>query len=249
MVSSSITECNIQQMKLRIGDPELKVFTYSNIDSTNEECKRILQKGTHKCLVIADTQSNGRGRAGKSFFSPYGGLYFSIAFPTVDAESVLTCRVGVETVEAIQEACGIRCGIKWVNDLFYKGKKVCGILAEQYNNNTIVGIGINLMPVSIPTELSNIIGFLDFPDIRDQLVENITARILHSSRNRLEIIECYRRYSMIIGKQIICHQGDNSFSALAVGINEFGALEILGPNGRETLSFGEVSIKTNQDNY
>lgn len=249
MEVKELNEQDLSAMKNRInsrlGDPNLSVYLYNQIDSTNDECKRKCLQGIHKCLVMAESQTKGRGRIGKEFFSPKGGLYLSILIPSSTNLGELTCRVAVETAESIESLCGLSCGIKWVNDLFFHGKKVGGILTESLNNSVIIGIGINLLPVTLPDHLTDIAGFLDCSDIREELAVEISSRLLSPRYNRMTIMEHYRERSIVLGKEIICIQGATSFSAKAVSIDEQGGLEIVGPNGAETLFFGEVSIREN----
>ncbi|MBQ3003261.1 MAG: biotin--[Clostridia bacterium] len=104
------------------------------ISSTNDRAKALASEGKRNICVIADRQTGGRGRMGRSFFSPSGcGLYLSVAFaPEVHGEdsALLTTYAAVAVWECIRELTGVTADIKWVNDLYLHGKKVCGILAE-----------------------------------------------------------------------------------------------------------------------
>lgn len=231
-----------ERIAARMKLPELPVYVFDTLDSTSDECRRRLAAGENRCLVLAQRQTLGRGRSGKSFVSPEGGLYMSMLMEMQPDTVGLTCRAAVETAETIELLTGKSCGIKWVNDLYYQGKKVCGILAEAVGEHVILGIGVNLTPVPLPEELEQIAGFLDCGDVREALAAEIAGRFFRE-RGREDYMEEYRRRSVVLGEMLSCRTGDRTFSALAVGIDDDGGLTVLGPEGRETLRFGEVFLK------
>ena len=231
-------QLDAQRLAALLNMPELTVFVYDTLDSTNDECRRKLAAGEGPCLVLAEIQTSGKGRSGKSFYSPEGGLYMSIALPG-DSEVVgITCRAAVAAAEAIEAVTGISCGIKWVNDLYLHGKKICGILAERTNDGVILGIGINLRPTAVPEELKHIVGFLDCGDVRELLAAKLTERLLSKG----DYMQEYRRRSVVLGKDIFCRVGNRSFTAKATEILDDGSLLVIGPDGRECLQFGEVFL-------
>ena len=224
--------------------PEVAVEAHETLDSTNDACRRALAAGAERCLVLAAQQTGGRGRRGRSFFSPAGGLYMSLAFPAVPDELGLTCRAAVVTAEAIEAVTGRVCGIKWVNDLLYHGKKVCGILAETAGDSVIVGIGVNLTPMPLPPELADTVGFLDCGDVRERLAAEIARGLLCRDAGDRAFMDAYRRRSVVLGKEIACSVGPRLFRAKALEIDDSGALIVLRGDGeRETLHWGEVSIR------
>ena len=120
------------------------------IGSTQTAARGALRAGTLTAphLWVAERQTAGRGRLGRSFFSPPGGLYMTLALqiPPPDTLRLVTPAAAVAVCRAIADTCGIRCGIKWVNDIEVDGKKICGILTEAAGNHIFIGIGINLWP-------------------------------------------------------------------------------------------------------
>ena len=220
---------------------ELPVYVYDTLDSTSSECRRRLAAGEQRCLVLAETQTLGRGRRDRSFFSPRGGLYMSLAMEAMPDVTGLTCRAAVETAEAVDKLTGLQCGIKWVNDLMLNGKKVCGILAEAVGNSVILGIGVNLTPAVLPRELEQLAGFLDCGDLREPLAEELVRRLMRP-RERADYMAEYRRRCVMQGKMLHCRVGGREFDALAVDVDADGGLVVLGPEGRETLTFGEVRL-------
>ena len=152
-------------------------------DSTNLRLKEEYRAGqlTPPFLLTADSQTTGRGRLGRSFVSPPGtGLYMSLlSAPPPGADcGLITVLAAVAVCGAIEEMTALQPKIKWVNDLFLRGKKVCGILAETAGERVIVGIGVNLAPAPLPPELEGTVGFLDCGDVRERLAAEIARGLL-----------------------------------------------------------------------
>lgn len=250
-------------------EPHVQLF--DEIDSTNTECKRRIQElpygedifshipeGT---VFLSDYQTAGRGRMGKSFLSPKGsGLYFSILTKPKGQNKnplVLTCHAAVAVKRAVKEVFGMELSIKWVNDLFYKGKKLVGILAEgQLSDSSlaycIMGIGINLfLPESgFPEELSNIAGALF--DYDEEKKENINrnqflASILFHYFSLLDedkVEEEYRTENILLTKDILFTENHQDFLGRVEGILEDGALSVRCRDGStKIVSSGEVKQK------
>ena len=131
------------------------MFVYDSLDSTSDKAKELAMKGgDHGTVIVAVTQTGGRGRKDHTFYSPEGGLYMSIILkpeflPGTDSKAV-TSFVGGAVINAIKELTGIEAYIDGINDLYVKGKKICGILLEsgsEFDSNTlqwiVAGIGIN----------------------------------------------------------------------------------------------------------
>ena len=133
---------------------DIPVYHYDTLDSTNTQCKRLAAEGAASAVVTADCQTAGRGRMGRRFQSPPGlGLYLSVLWRTgLCAETLptITPLAAVAVCRAIENVCGLHCGIKWPNDLLLGGRKVCGILTESAFRPdgtpdwVIVGIGVNV---------------------------------------------------------------------------------------------------------
>ena len=129
-------------------------------DSTNLKVKEMAQRGAAEGVtLIVDRQTAGRGRLGRQFHSPEGGLYLSTLLRPAYAEGI-TCRAAVAAARAIESLCDLRVDIKWVNDLYVNGRKVAGILAEGILDAdgaltaVVLGIGINVGATDFPDELS-----------------------------------------------------------------------------------------------
>ena len=217
------------------------------IGSTNDRAKELAMQGQAHVCVTADGQTGGRGRRGRSFRSETGcGLYLSVVLPAEEAQ-MLTVRAAVAVAEAIGELTGVFPGIKWVNDLFLNGKKVCGILAEGVAGKpfAVLGIGINLKKQTFPEELRAIAS--DLESETGVLVEQTAMRdaILRrlSEPVPADLLARYEKRCFVLGKRVTVFRGSETFEALAVGLDAAGGLVVEHDGQRETLFSGEVSIK------
>ena len=236
---------------------ELKpmVYRFESIDSTNNEAKRHIENGGElPALFIADRQTAGRGRQGKSFFSE-GGLYMSLALPfDVLKGDVLraTTLTAVAVAQVFEKEFGKRLLIKWVNDLYFEDRKVCGILCETvYDKGTlkakavVIGVGINLNVSRFPNELQSKAGgiFCDCAD-KDKLARLISGRIIEIICGQEDYIGFYKSRCFVVGKDIYFTEKGETKEARAVGINDDLALIIEMPDkSRRALSSGEISIR------
>ena len=237
---------------------DITVRHYASIDSTNSEAKRLLAAGlTGNAFVFAEEQSAGRGRQGKSFYSPKGtGLYFSYIFhpqKTLSDAVFITTAAAVSVVRAIEHVSSLRPQIKWVNDVYLGQKKLCGILTEAVSDfesgtleSVIVGVGINVSTEAFPPELEVIATSLPTQTVtKKALLQALAEELIRVSKD-LEnpaILEDYRAHSLVIGKEITFTRGGESRKGKAFAIDEKGALLVAAENGTERLSSGEVSIK------
>lgn len=220
------------------------------VDSTNVFLKDGVRRGAFlaPCLVLADYQTAGRGRLGRSFVSPPGtGLYMSLLLRPENAAELqkITVLAALSVCLALEEITPLRPKIKWVNDLFVKGKKVCGILAEYVENQVIVGIGVNLQtpPGGFPPE-AGIAGALDVPLSRDELAGRIAKNLL-DGMGRLSdsgLIDAYRARMPLIGREITYLQNGETKNARVTGVAQDGGLMILSEAGEEILRSGEISL-------
>ncbi len=229
-------------------------------DSTNNVLKR-LAAATDRTdyLLIARRQTAGRGRLGRSFFSPDSGVYMSLLLrPDSPPEQALfyTTSAAVAVCRAIERTTHLKAQIKWVNDVYVGRKKVCGILCESAIANeltawTVVGIGVNLAHPEggFPPEIADRAGALYDGKAPDGFEERFTAELaaelyrLYSDGSFTDVTE-YRSRSMLIGSEITAVTAGGERPCKAVGIDDSAALIVEYPDGsRGLLSSGEVSIK------
>ena len=239
---------------------------YSSLDSTNSEARRLATQGAAEgTLVIAEEQYQGRGRQGRQFFSPSStGLYMSLLLRPKEEVSplLITTAAAVAVAQAVEEIVGIAAQIKWVNDIYCREKKVCGILTEGtfFQNSTklqhaILGIGINLLPPpeGFPKDIQNRAGSLyeqEKPPIF--LKEKLAATVVknfwkwYKNLNAKTCLDEYRRRSMLLGKtvEVLTVAGTVTDVAVVTGISDTFALQVTTTDGtKKELSSGEVSIR------
>lgn len=250
---------NCDSVRSRITFKDLKIIYFESVDSTSSYLRRMLndgEKGT--VLAVAKEQTAGRGRSGKSFYSPdSGGLYMSLLIhPRISFEAVssVTAKVCVSVCKSIEKITGISTEIKWVNDLYLNGKKVCGILCEAINDyksnitkSIIIGVGLNVTTQSFPEDLQGIAGSLGIEEInRDELIAEITNGLLSIEFGSLSAndLSFYRDRSCVLGKTINYFINGQKNTAEAVTIDGSGGLVVKNINGEVlTLTSGEISVR------
>lgn len=241
-------------------EKELRGFPY-NIDvrdcvtSTNSILKDEAKKGkTEYSVLIATSQTDGRGRMGRSFFSPdSSGLYMSVLLtPCGEVSPVrITTDAAVAVAKAIEKISGKTAGIKWVNDIYLDGRKVCGILAESSlgeNGFVILGIGVNVSSPDggFPDDIKMRAGSLfdeNTPLIREKLAAEILKE-LYSKTDEKILLDEYRNRSIITGKEIDIIKNGTVERAVALEINDDYSLKVKKEDGStENVFSGDVSIK------
>lgn len=235
----------------------LKVF--DEIDSTSSEARRYsIDGGSSAALFLADRQIGGRGRVGRSFYSPSGvGIYMSLLLSAPENVSdlvLLTSAAAVAVRRAILKVTGIKTDIKWVNDLYFNGKKVCGILCEYLSEQRqmIIGVGINLYPSEFPKDIADTAGALLNTRSDDLTREALTATVAGELLSITDVLKDggfmneYRENSAILGKEIRYIQNGVSLSGVATHIDERGYLHVRDAEGEiHILSSGEISVRFN----
>ena len=227
-------------------------------DSTNTQCKLLAKNGApHGTVVFAKHQTAGRGRLGRSFFSPdNAGLYCSVLIRegiNMEHIGLVTPCAAVAAARAVEKLSGAKADIKWVNDIYICGKKVCGILTEaSLPDFLVIGIGINLRSVknTFPDELLDIVtsiedetGRIFTPsEMADALLTELSG-IVENTQNKDFLCE-YRERSCLIGNEVTVLTGNETYPALVTGIDDSAGLMIRLPSGEERiLRTGEVSVR------
>lgn len=230
----------------------------TNLDGKN----RLLNNPKHGTVIIANEQTAGRGRKGRSFFSPKNtGIYMSIILNPesllLESSLKITIATAVAISNAIDELCNKNTQIKWVNDIFLNNKKICGVLTEAITDfetgsieNIVVGIGINFNTLNFPEDLSHTAGSIFSEDItpinRNQLISKIINNLMKITENLddSEIIETYKNKSFLIGKDIIYYEKNSALQGTVIDTDHNGHLIIQDSNKiRKILKSGEVNLK------
>lgn len=277
---------------------ESHIECFKEIDSTNTYAKRILAEcgnlrdssGTlteagqkyHKAIFIAEKQTAGRGRLGRTFVSPEKtGIYISVIYAPkggitnparlTACAAVAICRAIKNVVCKLPEGTSIEPQIKWINDIFVNGKKVCGILAEGVANfesgmieAAVVGMGINIKKntTAFEGQLADVVGTLEDATSakisRLEIAAEIAGQVLKifeedasSEAAHKAIIKEYKEASFLIGRELTVYPliGDekSSYKATATDIDDnAGLIVTLEDGSKRTLSSGEVSLKSNE---
>ncbi len=237
------TELITQQMQHRIP-----VFSFDTVDSTNEQARRFLQENDcGQAVFVANAQTAGKGRLGRSFYSPADtGLYMTYIFRT-DGLSRETLRITTAASVAVAQALDCGAQIKWVNDLYLRGKKICGILTETVvtrHTYVLVGIGINLTTAVFPEDLQHKAGAVGRALCRESLIAHLCDRLSQavSQLSSPAYLDYYRQHMLGLGQQITYIRDGIAHRAQMTGITDWGELIVL-ENGRERLlDSGEISI-------
>lgn len=242
----------------------LQVLTET--DSTNTQAKRLAASGApHGTVVLADRQTGGRGRLGRSFHSPGGmGIYLSVILrPHCPPQSLmhLTCAVAVAMCRAVAAVTGVEPGVKWINDLVVGKKKLAGILTELSLDSAagevayaVVGVGINCCQTEadFPPELQGTatsLALASGQDVdRNALAAAMIAELYAMSEALLtrqtETMAAYRQLCVTLGNQVSLHRFEEVRHGYALDVDEEGALVVEFPDGhRESVSAGEVSVR------
>ena len=239
---------------------------FDTIDSTNNEAKRMAQQGApHGTVLIAGTQTAGRGRMGRSFSSPDGmGIYLSVLLrPGCGPDQLmhLTCAAAVAMCEAVEKATGFCPGIKWTNDLVFGKKKLGGILTELavdprsgLTDYAIIGVGINCRqrPEDFPPELRDMatsvymVSGADFLPARlvAAMVDRLAAMSHRLLTEKTQIMDAYRARCITLGQDVVVVRGETQRYGKALDLDPDGGLMVRFSDGSiQSVSSGEVSIR------
>ncbi len=234
---------------------DFDLIWYDSIDSTNNELKRRLPDAPDGLAIAAMHQSAGRGRFGRTFDSPAGkGLYLSILLGSGGTSS-FTAMAAVAAADAVEEAAGIRPGIKWPNDLVIGRRKLCGILCELCGGRRIVGVGINVLQteadfapeirekaISLKQALS---ADIDIRGLAPILCRDLMVMEKSLPEEKALCLEKYRRDCITIGKEVSVRfsGSDAPISGTAEGVDEDYRLIFRTSDGElKLLDGGEVSV-------
>ena len=238
---------------------------FESLDSTNNYLKKLAAEGAAEgTVVIADEQTAGRGRMGRSFASAAGcGIYMSMLLRPADcapdcAQS-LTAVCAVAVCRAVEKVCGRAPGIKWINDLYLRGKKICGILTEMSAEMTgihylVIGTGINTNVEEFPEEIQSVATSL-IKELGEKVnrAELIAACLKYfeeyyekyiAAGNLAPLKEDYEALLLNRNNKVRVLEPNHEYTGLSLGINEDGELLVEKEDGTVTAVYaGEVSVR------
>lgn len=220
----------------------MKTTIFDTLPSTNDYCET--REFGEDTAIIAREQTGGKGTKGRSFSSPRGGVYLSLVryYPCKAENSfslmIASCMAVVKTLELF----GVSADVKWPNDVFLNGKKICGILIKnsfegENVKKSITGIGVNVnndIPkdlADIAINLKSVIGEVDIDEFYKRLIENLYADYS---------VDEYRSRNIVLGKEITVIKNGESRKAVAEDVAADGSLVL---KGGERLFYGEVTIR------
>lgn len=238
------------------------IISLASVDSTNTHLKKLAVSGAAEgTAVLAESQTGGRGRMGRSFFSPEGeSVYLSVLLKPqaeISRLAVLTAFSAVAVCRAIEEVCDIRPEIKWVNDVMAGGKKLCGILTETALigesgevSYVVIGMGVNVKQKDFPPEIRDKAvslaqlthGEIPRPRLAAGILNNLDAIYGDCLISKEKYLSEYRRRCATLGREIEIIRGGMTRRAYAMDIDENCGLIVRYKDGSmETLNSGEVS--------
>lgn len=263
MLARDSNRLSVEGIRLYLNNPEVSVKIHDQVNSTNQWAKKAAVSGEagHGSFVMALEQTAGRGRRGRGFYSPReAGLYLSVILEpeeTLRESLLITTAAATAVYKAVKKVCGVSLDIKWVNDLYRNGRKVCGILTEAVTDFesgdiqfAVVGIGLNLylLEEELPEELAGVAGAVfdsrkeaEGTD-RNRLAAEIVNALLEETKD-LKLSQEYVEHNIVPGREIEIIDGDKSRRAKALSICQDGRLLVQEEDGGQSrLSFGEVSV-------
>ncbi|TWS95633.1 MULTISPECIES: biotin--[acetyl-CoA-carboxylase] ligase [unclassified Streptococcus] len=234
----------------------LQVSVNSNSQSTQLDAKLNLKSAEQlPVLYLAPQQEQAVGRFGRPFYTNQGGIYMTLHLKpncSYDDLPVYTMMTATSIVKAIQRLTGIDCGIKWVNDIYYQGKKIAGILTESLSSeqdvvtDLLIGVGINFFISEFPSELNQIAHslFQETPPIsRNQLISEIWQIFFNTPKR--DLIRVYRDKSLVLDKKISFTDKGKSYEGLVIDISQKGELVVqLTDNSQKRLSSHHISLSS-----
>lgn len=250
--------------KIRTAWAGCRLVCYQKTDSTNVRAAQLAEEGAaHGMLVVADAQSDGRGRRGRSWASPKGkNVYFSLllrpAFPP-DKASMLTLVMALAVKETIEEVCGTEAKIKWPNDIVVSGKKVTGILTELRMQGTaidhvVIGVGINVKAQAFAPEYAEHATSLETEVQRKISKEQLIAGVMAHFEKAYDLFlqtmdlsllcEAYNAALVNCGREVRVLDPKGEYTGIAQGINHKGELLVqLTDKTVQEVYAGEVSVR------
>ncbi|MEM3552202.1 MAG: biotin--[acetyl-CoA-carboxylase] ligase [Candidatus Bathyarchaeia archaeon] len=252
-------------LKLTLNNNEFKILWFKTVDSTNNIAKKLAEEGFEEgTIIVAETQTKGRGRYRRTWFSPKGGLWFSIILrPEMSPNEVfkLNFLTTLSIVKAINDLYNLKAEIKWPNDVLINGKKVCGVLNETKIKDgklefVILGIGMNVnIPLEVfPKELRKTSTSLKIllrenvpiMVLLQKILKNIFFYYSEVKKNFIQILNEYKCFMKMLNSWIEINVGNKKMKGQVIDVNEeTGALivKLRNNNFQEIFDINNCRIK------
>jgi BirA family biotin operon repressor/biotin-[acetyl-CoA-carboxylase] ligase len=237
-----------------------------NIASTNDLAKELASKGAEEgTVILSETQSAGRGRFGRAWISPRGGLWFSVVFKPRKLKPAEAGRLafvaGLAVADTLHALYRLPVETKWPNDVLVKGRKICGIIIETNTtgsvvNYVIVGVGINAnldVKKQLPRELrahatslkENLQREVEMEELFASLLEKLASLYDLFLRKRFEqILDRWKEYAAFLGKDVEVKNQNETLHGIAYDVDPNGALVLLKNGEMKRIFNGDVSLRT-----
>ena len=248
---------------------EWKIIRFDVLESTNSKALELARKSAQEgTVVLADSQTAGRGRFGRKWYSPHGkGLFFSaILYPPFTDKRIFTLPLvaGCAVATAIKSLTGLAPLLKWPNDVLIGEKKISGILIETAQVSgrlaAVIGVGVNVSNTDFPEEISQTATSIQLECKRGISSSAVLERCLQELSDRYEyfvsgrsekIVSEAREISSLLGRRVRISTSGGEFSGSAIDLDETGALVVRLHDGAvRTFTTGEVQLvrEANDDN-
>lgn len=240
------------------------VTFYDTINSTNLRAKLDAENGAPEgALVVADMQTAGRGRRGRTWNSPAGiNVYFTLILKpeyVPDKASMVTLVMAMAVAEAVRKTCGLEAGIKWPNDIVINGKKVCGILTEMsverdFIHHVVIGVGINVGLQEFAPEIAAAATSLEAECGRRIPKAGLVVNVMKAFEKYYESFRCKTDLSLLMedynallvnrDREVCVLDPRGEYTGISRGINDTGELLVEMADGSITTVYaGEVSVR------
>ena len=216
-----------------------KLYYFDSVESTNEYAKTLTKDAPEGAVILVDEQTGGRGRFGRQWYSPKGGIWMSVILHPPDP-SLIAIIAGIAVCKALHMN-GVLPGIKWPNDIVLNGKKIGGILTEIIDKIVILGIGVNLNIREFPGELEATASsvfletkkHLEKKMVFDTLCKQLDDCYIMLKQNKVtDLLTEWRHYTILLGQQVVIEMPDKELSGKVLDISRDGALIVMRSDGK-----------------
>ena len=236
--------------------------SYIKIDSTNLEAKRLINLGKifNNTVLVAKIQTLGIGRLNRQWISHKGGLWFTIIFPNENFNSSVSIFTGIMLHKILLNSFpNAALMIKWPNDIFWKNKKLAGILCSNHSNSSIIGVGVNINQKRLPEEINELATSVYIESNKRVKIGKLLHKFLHIFEENLPtykkedikfLLSYYQKYDYLYGKNILISIPENEFKGKATGISENGELIMRTDNKEKRfLSADKIDILNDSEKF